>query len=101
MSRHRHDMAMTLVAVRRIEMFNVATSQFNVSTLGRIVKWYYQLTNVVTSPRHRVDIKTKPQLVKTSIEQCRDIRVMPRHQSSATTLEQCHDIRSKQHGGGV
>ena len=59
---------------KKIELFNVAISQLNVTTSARIVKWYYQLTNVATSPRHRGDIRTKHQLVKTSTEQCRDIR---------------------------
>ena len=74
MLRHRHNMTTTLAAVRRIEMFNVVTSKLNVATSARIGKWYYQLINVATSRRHRGDIKTKPQPVKTSSEQCRDIK---------------------------
>ena len=50
MSRHCHDMPMTLATMRRIEMFNVTTSQLNVTTSTRIIKYYYQLTNVATSP---------------------------------------------------
>ena len=88
MLRHRHYTATTLVVVRKIEMFNVVTSQLNVATSTMINKWYYQLTNVATSPRHCGYIRTKPQLVKTSIEQCRDIKAMSRHQSKVATLDQ-------------
>ena len=37
-------------------MFNVATSQLNVTTLARIVKWDYQLNNVATSDQISLEV---------------------------------------------